>query len=151
MTTLNGSNQTLAARAFSLFARLTIPLLIAGIFVRASGPLDGMTPLALTPGAPEGAYHLTGLDSVNMFNGGLSFHLPLVQIAGRGAAQAPLVLRIEQKWHADQVFDPVSGGFIQFANDQWWSGGSRTSSVPRYTVGSLLGRVGGWTSARLAC
>src|SRR3977135_4116114 len=60
---------------------------------------DGATPLGLSPGAPEGSFALSGLDTVNLFNGNLNFHLPLVGIKGRGGVGMPVMLKIDtKKW-----------------------------------------------------
>src|SRR5215216_6748303 len=59
---------------------------------------DGATPLGLTPGAPAGSYPLSDFEDVNLFNGTLNVSLPLIKIAGRGAAGYPLMLRIDHKW-----------------------------------------------------
>jgi hypothetical protein len=47
---------------------------------------DGKTPTGLAPGAPAGSYILSGFDNINLFNGNLSFTLPLINIKGRGEA-----------------------------------------------------------------
>ena len=41
---------------------------------------DGKTPSGLAPGAPAGSYPLSGFDNINLYNGKMNFHLPLVQI-----------------------------------------------------------------------
>ncbi len=47
---------------------------------------DGNTPLGLSPGAAAGSYPLSDLDQIGLFNGDLSFKLPIMHIGGRGAA-----------------------------------------------------------------
>src|SRR5262245_32849291 len=66
--------------------------------VRAQGDAGTITPPSLTPGLPAGTYPLSGFDSVNLFNGNLNFHLPLVNIGGRGGAKSTLTLKIEERW-----------------------------------------------------
>ena len=44
-------------------------------------PTDGATPLGLQAGTPAGAYSLSGFDNVNLYNGSLSFALPLLRLA----------------------------------------------------------------------
>ena len=61
-------------------------------------PTDGSTPLALTPGAPAGSFPLSGFDTVNLYNGNLSFRLPLLTIGGRGDAHTTLTLPIQRRW-----------------------------------------------------
>ena len=45
--------------------------------------VDATTPPGQSPGAPAGAYSLSGFDTVNLFNGHLNFRLPLLQVNGR--------------------------------------------------------------------
>jgi len=61
-------------------------------------PTDGATPLGLQAGAPAGGYSLSGFDNVNLYNGSLSFALPLLSIGGRGGASHTIMLPIERKW-----------------------------------------------------
>ena len=62
-----------------------------------TGNTDGTTPAGLKPGAPAGAYGLTGFENVNLYNGNLNFSLPLLQVGGRGSAGYPVSLVVEQK------------------------------------------------------
>jgi len=43
-------------------------------------PTDTTTPLALSPGSPAGSYALSDFETVNPYNGNLSFHLPLIRV-----------------------------------------------------------------------
>src|SRR5882672_10056767 len=80
---------------------------------------DGSTPLGLSPGAPAGSYALSDLDTVNIYNGTLSFRLPLVKIGGRGAAGYTMTVRIEHKWLVEkQLANPHS---FYFPNPNWWN------------------------------
>jgi RHS repeat-associated protein len=81
---------------------------------------DGSTPLAVSPGAPLGAYSLSDFDSVNLYNGSLNFRLPLVKIGGRGGAGYTMVMRIEHKWlvHKEQQLG-VANRYVPDAN--WWN------------------------------
>src|SRR5690349_14734627 len=54
---------------------------------------DGRTPLGMAAGAPAGSYSLSDLDNVNLFNGNLSFAIPLMTIGGRGSAGYTMTLR----------------------------------------------------------
>ena len=58
---------------------------------------DTMTPLAISPGGPAGSYELSGFENVNLYNGNLSFHLPLVHIGGRGSAGYTMMLSLNTK------------------------------------------------------
>ena len=55
---------------------------------------DGSTPSGLQPGSPAGSYALSGFDNVNLYNGNLNFHLPLLQISGRGSASMASILAL---------------------------------------------------------
>ncbi len=81
---------------------------------------DGSTPLAISPGAPEGSYALSDLDTVNLYNGSLSFRLPIAKIAGRGGSGYTMVARIEHKWlvEKDQELG-VPNRYIP--NPNWWN------------------------------
>src|SRR5258708_2039997 len=59
---------------------------------------DGTTPVGLTAGGPGGSYALSGFDNINVFNGNLNLHLPMVHVGGRGDAQYTMVLPIETHW-----------------------------------------------------
>src|SRR5689334_12107689 len=59
---------------------------------------DGSTPSALAAGAPVGSYTLSGFETVNPYNGGLNFSLPLLRVGGRGEAGYDITLRIDHKW-----------------------------------------------------
>ena len=80
----------------NLLCAALLLLLLAGR--AAAQDLSGTTPIGVAPGAPAGSYALSGFDNVNLFNGNLNFTLPLVQVGGRGGAQVPLMLPIEQKF-----------------------------------------------------
>ena len=78
------SSTSKGARGFLL---LLLALALYPLTARAQGnvtsPTDGMTPLQLQPGSPEGSYELSGFDNVNLYSGGLSFDLPLIKEIGR--------------------------------------------------------------------
>jgi hypothetical protein len=115
----------------------------------SSNPFDGYTPSGLAPGAPVGSYALSGFENVNPYSGGLSFSLPLQNIAGRGNAAYTMYLSIEQKWSITHsvVDDPVHGQHYDFYDPVFndFPGGSR----PGYGPGVLFGRQVG--SAYLHC
>jgi hypothetical protein len=79
-------------------------ILIINFSASAQSITDGSTPLGLSPGAPACSYSLSDFDSVNLYNGNLSFSLPIVKIAGRGGAGYTMTARIEQKWLVDREF-----------------------------------------------
>jgi len=58
-----------------------------------------MTPSGITPGAPAGSYDLSGMESINLFNGNLDFHLPLLSLDGRGSAVRSMMVSLNtKKW-----------------------------------------------------
>ena len=66
--------------------------------VNAQAPNDNGSPLGMSPGAPEGSYALSGFESVNLYNGSLSFSFPVHNIGGRGAAGYSPQVPIDLKW-----------------------------------------------------
>lgn len=80
-------------------ARLVIALFL---LFWCAGPLlganIGLTPLAITPGAPAGSYRLSGFENVNLYNGQMSFALPLLQIGGRGRVGYTMTLPISRRF-----------------------------------------------------
>src|SRR5258706_6537286 len=94
---------------------------------------DGTTPLALSPGAPAGSYSLSDFDSVNLYNGGLGFSLPLVKIAGRGGAAYTMSARIEQKWLVEKEPNPGHPN-IYTPTPNWWN---IDGFVPLYSMGRM--------------
>src|SRR5256885_6383445 len=75
----------------------------AGAQSRPGTATDLTTPPGLSPGSPAGAYALSGFESVNPYNGGLNFSLPLLHIGGRGSAEYTMMLPIEQKWRVNHT------------------------------------------------
>ena len=59
---------------------------------------QGPTPPAIAPGNPASSYALSGIDSVNYFNGNLNIHIPLVGLGGRGQGAPSLILPIQRRW-----------------------------------------------------
>lgn len=109
-------------------------LFLAGILAAnasADDPSAGSTPDALKPGAPAGAYALSGFENINYYNGSLNLSLPLHLVEGRGKASMTVTLAIEQHWSVKSTSqgDPVPG-------TEWWS-----DWLPGYGPGMLLGRM----------
>lgn len=120
-------------------------ILVAGVFVAQvlaqttnHSSTDKMTPPALNPGAPSGSYSISGFDNVNLFNGHLNFHLPLLNVKGRGEAQAQMTLAIEQLWRVRRNVGYMGGDFVDehYPESKWWTG-----LKPGYGPGVLQGRV----------
>src|ERR1700742_65671 len=68
--------------------------------------LDVFTPRGIEPGTPAGSYLLSGLDSVNLYNGNANISVPLMQVTGRGEAAYTIVANDTKKpWQA-QLYLP---------------------------------------------
>lgn len=106
---------------------------------------DGSTPLALSPGAPAGSYALSDFDSVNMYNGNLSFSLPLVKIGGRGGAGYTMFMRLEHKWLVEKE---VGTPNHYYPNPNWWNVDAFDSI---YSMGRMDVRQGGSVDYELHC
>ncbi|HLA13310.1 MAG TPA: hypothetical protein VJ023_22200, partial [Pyrinomonadaceae bacterium] len=109
----------------------------------SSSATDGFTPTGLTVGSPAGSYPLSGFESVNPYNGGLNFNLPVLKIGGRGTAGYMIHIPVEQRWRIvyNRYEDPATNQFWEFYTPEfnWWAG-----LQPRYGPGVLLGRSSGF-------
>lgn len=113
-----------------------LALLVALFALDVHAQTGGSTPLGLSPGSPAGSYPLSDFESVNLYNGGLNFRLPLLTINGRGATGYSLPLHIEQKWSVSKEINPGHSAYY-FAHSSWWSedyGNARTLDVGRLQV-----------------
>ena len=122
------------------YQTLFVALLLVGFFATVASAqkrstTDGTTPLALSPGAPAGAYSLSGFENINPYNGNLNFALPMLRIGGRGETPYTMMLQIERHWRVEHtVFvtqgvscDPESacpGSSYDFytPTTNWWTG-----------------------------
>lgn len=128
----HGISSKLMARGFWLGLFV---LLLASAASGQTSNTDGKTPAGLTPGAPAGSYALSGFENVNLFNGSLSFRLPLMSIGGRGGAGYTMTLPIEQKWIV-KAGQTSHGGITPLVpSPDWWTG-----KKPGYGPGVLQGR-----------
>lgn len=92
---------------------MTLLLLLPAIHASAQAisTTDGFTPGGLTPGSPASSYALSGFDTINPFNGNLDFHLPLLQVGGRGEARMTMMLALNtKKWRVKTLSTTVGGG-----------------------------------------
>lgn len=80
--------------ASSFAVLLSMSLLVQS--VQAAGSASTLP--GQEPGTPVGAFQISGLDTVNLFNGHLNFRLPLLEIGGRGQAAFSLGLPIDHRW-----------------------------------------------------
>ena len=72
---------------------------------------DGRTPSGIEAGTPAGSYPLTGFDNVNIYNGNLNFHLPLLEISGRGSANMTITLALNLKsWRTRHIHKDMPDG-----------------------------------------
>jgi RHS repeat-associated protein len=85
----------------------------------AQGDWKASTPVGWAKGTPAGSFALSGFDNVNLFNGHMNFHLPLLKVGGRGSAGYTITLPIEQVW-TSQLADP--NNFTGMPSYNWWDG-----------------------------
>jgi RHS repeat-associated protein len=135
-----------------IFSCLVLSLALSGISAQAQSSgsrsaTDGTTPLGMAPGAPEGAYALSGFDNINLFSRNLNFRLPLLHIGGRGGAAYTMMLPIEKHWRVIHTQVPTNCGqggctgepinkYLPVENG--WSG-----IQPGYGAGVMGGRASG--------
>ena len=121
-------SRSVLCRLCQLMPLLALLVLLAGsaLAQQTKSATDGSTPLALRQGQPAGSFALSGFDNVNPYNGNLNFHLPLLQIGGRGAAQMTMMLKIDSKgWH------------VKHKDVEYKTRIARTVSVTPYRIQSL--------------
>jgi RHS repeat-associated protein len=111
---------------------------------------DGSTPSGLQPGSPAGSYALSGFDNVNLYNGNLNFHLPLLQLNGRGSAQMASILALNVKsWHVSHFHREMPDGNTIDSYKPTQLGWAPYSGLG---AGSVTGRnYGLQTSSNLTC
>ena len=125
--------QTILARILrpsvrqSLFLAFIIAVVTSVAAISVFGqtsPNDGTTPSGMTPGAPAGSYALSGFENVNLYNGNLNFHLPLLTVGGRGGAGYTITLAIDNKdWNVRTYENPdpdVTPGVTQIQTPNRW-------------------------------
>lgn len=86
------------AKRLALLASLSL-LFIASASAQttSTSASDSTTPPGLTPGAPAGSYSLSGFEDINLYNGNLNFHLPLLHLGGRGTAGYQMTFALNSK------------------------------------------------------
>ncbi len=98
-------------RTLTVIFLVVLALSVAKAQQTTTSVTDGATPSGLQPGSPAGSYALSGFDNVNLYNGNLNFHLPLLQIRGRGAAQMTSVVALNVKgWHVSHFHREMPDG-----------------------------------------
>lgn len=121
-------------KANLIFALILCALLSAvGL---AQGTADGHTPSGLAAGTATGSYALNDIESVNYYNGALSFHIPLLKIGGRGDASFVMTLPVSSQWTIQQTSEGIFPYYQNFYEKAW-----RIKS-PTYGPGVILRRTG---------
>ena len=118
-----------------------IAILLLARIAGAQGSAEGTTPSTLTPGIPAGSYQLSGFDTVNLFNGNLNFHLPLLNVGGRGSAQIAPLLKIEERWQVLAITSCSPCGPVNYPTYNWWTG-----YQVGYGPGNMEARLSTWGS-----
>ena len=123
-----------------LFVSTALTALLSGTAAaQTTSATDGSTPLGLSPGAPAGSYSLSGFENVNLYNGNLNFHLPLVSIGGRGGAHTSSILELNNKyWTVTHRPIGTDGDVLDTPSPNWWT---RNAG---YGPGVLVGRQSGY-------
>ncbi len=127
-----------AVRALSVAVLLA--LASVSTYAQTESVRDGSTPSALTAGTPAGSYSLSGFETVNPYNGGLNFSLPLLKIGGRGEADYAITLRIDQKWSIRKEINP--GHSANYYPTPSWNDPDGVTFLQTYSVGKLTVRHG---------
>lgn len=135
-----------AVRILSMTAlrRLSLSILLLGFIAtvgvaQTTSTTDATTPAGLAAGAPSGSYELSGFESVNLYNGNLNFHLPLVHVGGRGSAGYTMMLTLDSKGWRTRHTTIQNGTIEQFTPTQVnWGAVS-----PGLSPGVLQGRQTG--------
>lgn len=136
-----------------IFVRLLVFALGLTFFAAvtsAQQATDGATPLGLSSGSPAGSYAVSDFESVNLYNGTLSFQMPLLKVAGRGGAGYPAMIRLEQKWLVNKQQNGPGVPTSYWAEPNWWNneGGGMART---YTAGGLHIRQGHSEQFDLGC
>lgn len=120
---------------------LLLLLLVAGVSAQTSSTTasDATTPKGLAPGAPAGSYALSGFEQINLYNGNLNFHLPLVSIGGRGAAGYTMMLALNTAKWSVRHSESQTGSQTWTPTQHLWG-----DSDPGYGPGRMLGRQSGF-------
>ena len=129
----------LATQSFNLIAVVLGAMFLAFCqsITAQTKPTDGETPLGLQAGAPAGSYSLGSGDSVNLYNGGLNYTLPLLSIGGRGGAGHTIVLPFERHFMIER-YTNTWGDIWQYPVD-----GREEEIKPGYGPGVMAIRHGG--------
>src|SRR5260370_27729143 len=82
-------------------------LWLSPVLAHAAQDFSSRTPLALSPGAPAGSNDLSGFDSVILYRGNLSVHLPLHEVVGRGDTRYTMYIKLDRKFSVASITTAV--------------------------------------------
>ena len=107
----------------------------------ATGPLTSYTPAAMVAGTPDGVSILSAHEAVNLYNGNLSFAVPLYRVGGRGGAGYSMVLPIGVRWNIENQPNNGADVFVPIGNmypyEMLWPA---SAGPNRYSPGKILMR-----------
>src|SRR5262245_21103142 len=101
--------------------------------VLAQSTTTGHTPSGFAAGSPSGTYALSGFDTINYFNGNISFELPLHTVTARGTAGYAITLGLNAKWSVREELDQGQLKYYPYYND--WP-----TFSPGYSPGIMIAR-----------
>lgn len=137
------SNIRFALHNFSIIVSAVLLLLVLSTHTSGQttrSTTDKMTPSGITPGAPAGSYPLSGMESLNLYNGNLDLRLPLLSLDGRGSAVRSMMLSLNtKKWRVRESHTQTSDTYTPTTLN--W-GGVDVGLL----AGKLQGRQSGWSS-----
>jgi len=93
----------------------------------------GFTSNGLAPGRPDGSYDASPFESINYFNGNMSFSLPSLGLDGRGSADTSIPLNIDRTWDIYTYDSSGTGSGIWVDMPQV----EAYTTVPRYHLGFM--------------
>src|SRR5437763_1189697 len=106
------ANTQFATKHLTQFLLVFVTLFLAVVNGSAQTFNDGVTPAGFAPGAPAGSYGLSGIESINLFNGSLNFTVPLASVGGRGGARGAITLPIRMRWTYWYFFQNPDGSYM---------------------------------------
>jgi hypothetical protein len=94
---------------------------------------DGPAPPGIAPGSPDGSYHLSTLESVNLFNGNLNVYVPITLAHGRGKWSLPLGVSFVTRWEVQ--IKPTADQTLYYPQPAYYQ-------LPVFSPGRLLAKLG---------
>jgi hypothetical protein len=127
----------MGVRRFALLTAFSASLLMGQ--PDPASPTFAMTPAAVAAGTPDGVAILSPHETVNVFNGNLSFVVPLHDVSGRGKAGYTTVIPIGTKWTIENDMVQKRCRLL----------GSRPKYDPRELYLPRVGRIRGQSGSNL--